>query len=422
MRILVVGGGGREHALCWAISASSLCENLYCAPGNAGISKIAECIDIQANNIKEIVRFSLESSIDFVVIGPEVSLVLGLVDELEKLGIKAFGPTAGAAKLEGSKGFMKDLCIKYNIPTAAYERFYDGESAKKYIKEKGAPIVVKEDGLAAGKGVTIAASIEEALVAVENIINNNSRLSPNGLVVEEFLMGQELSYFVLVDGTNTLPLAGAQDHKKVGDKDTGPNTGGMGAYSPAPILTDELESKIMENIILPTVKGMAQEGTPFKGVLYAGLMLTSEGPKLLEYNVRFGDPECQVLMMRLRSDILPALLATNQGTLDNFSLRWSQEAALTIVMAAKGYPGKYETGERIVGLESIKTDEALIFHAATKSKNGQFFSNGGRVLNICSTGKEIKNAQKKAYGAIKKIGWKGGFYRSDIGWRAINQS
>ncbi len=422
MRILVVGGGGREHALCWAISASSLCESLYCAPGNAGISKIAECIDIQANNIEGIVGFSLEFSIDFVVIGPEVSLVLGLVDELEKLGIKAFGPTAGAAKLEGSKGFMKDLCVKYNIPTAAYERFYDSKSAKKYIEEIGAPIVVKEDGLAAGKGVTIAYSIEEALLAIENIFSNNQSLSPNGLVVEEFLTGQELSYFVLVDGINALPLAGAQDHKKVGDRDTGPNTGGMGAYSPTPILSDELESKIMKTIILPTVEGMALEGTPFKGVLYAGLMLTSEGPKLLEYKVRFGYPECQVLMMRLRSDILPALLATNQGTLDNFSLRWSQDAALTIVMAAKGYPGKYKTGEKIVGLESIKANEALIFHAATKSKSGQLVSNGGRVLNICSSGKEIKDAQKKAYSAIKKIEWEGGFYRNDIGWRAISES
>ena len=329
MRILVVGGGGREHALCWAIAASPLCDALYCAPGNAGIAQDAECVDIAADDVDGLVVFATDQAIDLVVVGPEAPLVLGLVDRLDAAGIRAFGPRADAAMLEGSKGFMKDLCARHGIPTAAYGRFTDADAAKAYIREQGAPIVVKADGLAAGKGVTVAQSVDEALAAVDQAMNDKAFGAAGAeLVIEEFLPGEELSFFALVDGESALPLAGAQDHKAVGDGDTGPNTGGMGAYSPAPSLTEALEAEVMETIILPTVRGMAADGHPYRGVLYAGLMLDGGKPKLLEYNVRFGDPECQVLMMRLRSDIVPALVAACDGTLDTFDLRWSDEAAL----------------------------------------------------------------------------------------------
>ena len=371
MRVLVVGGGGREHALCWAISASPLCDALYCAPGNAGISQDAECVPIAADDIETLVRFATENIIDFVVVGPEVALVMGLVDRLAETGIKAFGPSAAAAMLEGSKGFMKDLCAKYDIPTAVYGRFTDAAAARAYIEQQGTPIVVKADGLAAGKGVTVAQSVDEALAAVDAAMTDAAfGTAGQELVIEECMMGEELSFFALVDGKTALPLVGAQDHKAVGDGDTGPNTGGMGAYSPAPALTEALQAEIMERIITPTVEGMAAEGALFQGVLYAGLMLTEEGPKLLEYNVRFGDPECQVLMLRLRSDILPALVASCDGMLATFDLRWSDDAALTVVMATEGYPGDYAKGSEIRGLDAISADDAVIFHAGTKARTG----------------------------------------------------
>lgn len=420
MRVLVVGGGGREHALCWAISASPLCEALYCAPGNAGIAQDAECVPIAADDIESLVRFATENAIDFVVVGPEVALVLGLVDRLAAVGIKAFGPSAGAAMLEGSKGFMKDLCAKYDIPTAAYGRFTDAAAAEAYIEQTGAPIVVKADGLAAGKGVTVAQSVDEALAAIDAaMIDSAFGEAGQELVIEEFMTGEELSFFVLVDGKTALPLVGAQDHKAVGDGDTGPNTGGMGAYSPAPALTEALQAEIMERIIAPTVEGMAAEGTPFTGVLYAGLMLTEEGPKLLEYNVRFGDPECQVLMLRLRSDILPALVASCDGMLATFNLRWSNDAALTVVMATNGYPGDYAKGSEIRGLDAISPEDAIVFHAGTVSENGRLLASGGRVLNVTASGATISDAQAKAYDAVDKIDWPEGFCRHDIGWRAV---
>ncbi len=420
MRILVVGGGGREHALCWAIAGSPLCDKLYCAPGNAGIAQDAECVAIGAEDVDALVAFAKDNAIDLVVVGPEAPLVLGLVDRLEAEGIKAFGPRANAAMLEGSKGFMKDLCARHKIPTAAYGRFTDAEAAKAYIREQGAPIVVKADGLAAGKGVTVAQSVEEALAAADEAMTNNAFGEAGAeLVVEEFLEGEELSFFVLTDGTNALPLAGAQDHKAVGEGDTGPNTGGMGAYSPAPSLTPELEELVMETIVMPTVRGMATDGAPYVGLLYAGLMLTRDGPKLLEYNVRFGDPECQVLMMRLRSDIVPALIASCDGVLKTFDLRWSDDTAMTVVLAAKGYPGSYEKGTEIRGLNAAEATGAMVFHAGTKADGERVLANGGRVLNVTATGATIAEAQKNAYAAVDAIDWPDGFCRRDIGWRAV---
>ncbi|MCZ6455565.1 MAG: phosphoribosylamine--glycine ligase [Alphaproteobacteria bacterium] len=420
MRVLVVGGGGREHSLCWAISASPLCDALYCAPGNAGIAQDAECVPIAADDIEGLLRFATENAIDFVVVGPEAALVLGLVDRLAEAGIKAFGPTAAAAMLEGSKGFMKDLCAKYAIPTAAYGRFTDAVAAKAHIEQTGAPIVVKADGLAAGKGVTVARTTGEALAAVDAaMIDSAFGDAGHELIIEECMVGEELSFFALVDGRTALPLVGAQDHKAVGDGDTGPNTGGMGAYSPAPALTEALQAEIMERIIEPTVEGMAVEGAPFKGVLYAGLMLTDEGPKLLEYNVRFGDPECQVLMLRLRSDILPALVASCDGMLETFDLRWSDDAALTVVMATVGYPGAYAKGSEIRGLDAVSPENAIVFHAGTATENGRLLANGGRVLNVTASGATISEAQAKAYAAVDMIDWPEGFCRRDIGWRAV---
>ncbi|MGE0256155.1 MAG: phosphoribosylamine--glycine ligase [Alphaproteobacteria bacterium] len=419
MRILVVGGGGREHALCWAIAASPLCDMLWCAPGNAGIAAEAECVPIAADDIDGLVAFATREKADLVVVGPEGPLVAGLVDRLEAAGIAAFGPSAAAAALEGSKGFMKDLCARHGIPTAGYARFDAAAPAKAWIAERGAPIVVKADGLAAGKGVTVARSVAEAQAAVDACFAGTFGAAGAEVVVEEFLAGEELSFFVLVDGTHALPLAGAQDHKAVGDGDTGPNTGGMGAYSPAPSLTPALQKQVMDTIVLPTVRAMAAEGHPYKGVLYAGLMLTAAGPKLLEYNVRFGDPECQVLMPRLASDIVPALMASRDGALANFDLRWRADAALTVVMAANGYPGDYARGSVIGGLDAIGADEAIVFHAGTRADGSRVLANGGRVLAVTALGKTVADAQAKAYAAVDRIDWPGGFCRRDIGWRAV---
>ena len=424
MKILVVGSGGREHALCWAIAASPLCETLYCAPGNAGIAEEAECVDIGAEDVGGLVRFACDNAIDLVVVGPEGPLVLGLVDQLTEAGIKAFGPTAAAAELEGSKGYTKDLCAKYDIPTGAYQRFTEIDAARAYIEEQGAPIVIKADGLAAGKGVTVAQTVEEALAAAADALEGN-RFGEAGaeIVVEEFLDGEEVSVFAICDGESSLTLAAAQDHKAAYDGDTGPNTGGMGAYSPAPVMTDALAAEIQEKVIRRTVEAMKSEGRPYTGILYAGLMITETGPQLIEYNARFGDPECQVLMMRLKSDLLPALVAACDGVLETFDLRWHNETALTVVLAAEGYPGSYDKGTEIRGVDAAETDVSVkVFHAGTaRDDDGNLTAIGGRVLNVTALGGTVAEAQQRAYAAINRIDWPQGFCRRDIGWRAIER-
>ncbi len=425
MRILVVGGGGREHSLCWAIAASPLCDKLYCAPGNPGIAEVAACVPISSDDIAGIVSFAASQKIDFVVVGPEGPLVAGLVDALRAKGIKAFGPSATAAQIEGSKGFMKDLLTKNNIPTAWYGRFTDVAAAKAFVRSKGAPIVVKADGLAAGKGVIICKTIAEAEAAIDSMITGNAfGAAGQELVIEEFLEGEEVSYFALTDGKSFITCGTAQDHKAVGDGDTGPNTGGMGAYSPAPIVDQAMDARIMRDIIGPTVRGMAKEGSPFTGVLFAGLMICKDGPKVIEFNARFGDPECQVLMMRLKSDILPALIATADGQLANFDLRWSDDTALLVVMAAKGYPGSYQKGTVINGLDdAAKVKGAHVFHAGTTATtqggNPVMTATGGRVLGIAALATTVSAAQVIAYQAVDKVKWPDGFCRRDIGWRAI---
>jgi phosphoribosylamine---glycine ligase len=417
MRILVVGSGGREHALAWAIAASPLADKVYATPGNAGIAEEAECVPIVASDTAGIVDFCRRNAIDFVVVGPEAPLVAGLVDALEGEGIAAFGPTAAAAALEGSKGFMKDLCVREGVPTAAYYRFRDAAKARAYIARLGAPVVVKADGLAAGKGVTVAATIAEANAAVDAALGEG-RFGAAGaeIVVEEFLDGEEVSFFAMCDGYHLLPLASAQDHKRVGDGDTGPNTGGMGAFSPSPLVTPDVEAEIIECIVGPTVAAMAREGRPFKGVLYAGLMLTADGPKLLEYNVRFGDPECQPLMMRLKSDILPILLAARDGILNEVDLRWYDETALCVVMAAKGYPDEPLRGTEIRGLDAAASDpDVKIFHAGTKREGDRLLADGGRVLGVTALGKDLAAARARAYSAVDRIDWPEGFCRRDIG-------
>jgi phosphoribosylamine---glycine ligase len=420
MNILLLGSGGREHALAWKIAASPLVERLYCAPGNAGIAQEAELVDLNMGDHGAVIAFCRVNKIDLVVVGPEGPLCAGIVDDLEAAGIKAFGPRKAAARLEGSKGFTKDLCKANNIPTAAYERFRDAAAAKDYVRKKGAPIVVKADGLAAGKGVVVAATIEEAEAALDTIFGGSLGAAGTEVLVEEFLSGEEASFFVLCDGENAIALATAQDHKRAFDGDRGPNTGGMGAYSPAPVVTPEISRRIMGEIVTPTLRAMRAMGAPYKGVLYAGLMLTAEGPKLIEYNVRFGDPECQVLMLRLMSDLVPALVAARDGMLKNFDLRWYAETALTVVMAAKGYPGSYAKGSVIEGLEEAAAVEGVeIFHAGTKLQDGKIVANGGRVLNVCALGKTVAQAQARAYAAVDKIRWLDGFCRRDIGKRAV---
>jgi len=424
VRILVVGSGGREHALCWAIAASPLCDKLFCAPGNAGIAQLAECVPIEQMDLEALVRFAAAQRVDFVVVGPEAPLVAGLVDRLAAAGIKAFGPTAAAALLEGSKGFLKDLCARYGIPTAAYRRFSDAGAARAWLHEVGVPIVIKADGLAAGKGVTIATTQDEAEAAIAAALEEGVFGAAGAeLVIEEFMQGEELSFFALCDGSHALPLASAQDHKRVGDGDTGPNTGGMGAYSPCPLGTPALHQRVMEEIINPTLAAMQAEGRPFTGVLYAGLMITEEGPKLIEYNVRFGDPECQVLLLRLKSDLLPALIATAEGGLRHLDLRWRDETALLVVMAAKGYPGSYAKGSAIRGLDAAaKLPGVEIFHAGTKpGPDGAVLANGGRVLGVCGLGRDAAEAQARAYAAVDAIDWPEGFCRRDIGWRALGR-
>ncbi len=422
MHILLLGSGGREHALAWKIAASPLVTKLWCAPGNAGIAREAECVALDISDHAAVIDFCKRNAVDLVVIGPETPLAAGLVDDLASVGIKAFGPTKQAAELEGSKGFTKDLCTEFGIPTGAYRRFTNAAEASAYVRGQAAPIVVKADGLAAGKGVVVAQTLREAEDAVAMMFDGGFGAAGAEVVIEEYLAGREISFFALSDGETAIALASAQDHKRVFDHDRGPNTGGMGAYSPTPFVTPEIHAEIMTRIILPTVAGMKARGTPFRGVLYAGVMLTADGPKLFEYNVRFGDPECQVLMLRMMSDIVPALLASCDGELKHFDLRWYPDAALTVVMAAKGYPGDYRKGTDIAGLDDAAAVEGVeIFHAGTISKDGAILANGGRVLNVCALGKTVTEAQRHAYAAVDRIQWPDGFCRRDIGWQAVER-
>jgi phosphoribosylamine---glycine ligase len=418
MNILLVGSGGREHALAWKIAASPLVERLVCAPGNAGIARDAEIAGLDIADHAAVIDFCRAQQIGLVVVGPEAPLCAGLVDDLALAGIKAFGPTKAAARLEGSKGFTKHLCKANGIPTAEFEIFEDRQSAEAYVHRKNVPLVVKADGLAAGKGVFVPDSVGATLAAVGDIYRD----LPGRVVIEEKLVGEEASFFALCDGDTAIPLAAAQDHKRAFDGDQGPNTGGMGAYSPAPVMTPEMSRRVMAEIILPTVAAMKAMGAPYKGVLFAGLMITADGPKLIEYNVRFGDPECQVLMLRLMSDLVPAMLAACDGQLHNFDLRWYPEAALTVVMAAKGYPGSYARGSLIEGLDAAGAIEGVeIFHAGTTCEGDRILANGGRVLDICATGKTVADAQARAYAAVDRIIWPDGFCRRDIGWRAVER-
>jgi len=422
MNILLLGSGGREHALAWKIAASPLVDRLYCAPGNAGIAQEAECVALDPADHATVIAFCKDRKIDLVMVGPEAPLCAGIVDDLEGAGIKAFGPSRAAAQLEGSKGFTKDLCRAHAIPTAAYERFASAQLAKDYVRKHGAPIVVKADGLAAGKGVVVAENVDQALQAIDMMFEGGLGAAGAEVVIEEFLDGEEASFFALCDGTTAIPLASAQDHKRAFDDDRGPNTGGMGAYSPAPVMTPDMTRRTMTEIIEPTLRAMAAMGSPYKGVLFAGLMITKDGPKLIEYNVRFGDPETQVLMLRLKSDLVPALMAARDGVLKSFDLRWYDDAALTVVMASKGYPGDYKKGTVIGGLDAASTIEGVqIFHAGTRADDGRILANGGRVLNVCAIGRNVAEAQRQAYAAVDRIDWPDGFCRRDIGRRAIER-
>lgn len=422
MRVLLIGSGGREHALAWKLSASPSLTKLYCAPGNPGIATIAELVDIGVDDHQALIAFAKDKKIDLVVVGPEAPLVAGLSDEMRAEGIRVFGPSKAAAQLEGSKGFTKDLCARFDIPTGAYGRFNNAPKAKAYIRQQGAPIVVKADGLAAGKGVIVAMTLDEALDALDACFEGAFGSAGAEVVVEEFLDGEEASFFCICDGKTALPLGSAQDHKRVGDGDTGPNTGGMGAYAPAPVMTPEIVERTMRELIEPTMRGMAEIGAPFSGILFLGLMIGKDGPKLIEYNTRFGDPECQVLMMRLNSDLLALINAAVDGKLDEVSLDWKNQPALTVVMAAEGYPSNVKKGSVIRDLDKLEgIDGVKLFHAGTAEKDGSIVASGGRVLNITAIADTVAEAQARAYEAVKLIDWPEGFYRSDIGWRAVER-
>jgi phosphoribosylamine--glycine ligase len=420
VNILLVGSGGREHALAWALSASPMLTKLYCAPGNAGIAEVAERVAIPATDFPALVEFAKSKRIDFAVIAADAQLVGGLWDAFEAAGIRALGPSRAAAVLEGSKGFVKDLCAEIGIPTAAYRRFREPAAAKAFAESLGFPVVIKADGLAAGKGVIIALSKADSDRAIDFMFEGGFGNSGYEIVVEEFMEGEETSFFALSDGKNVIPLAGAQDHKRMGDGDTGPNTGGMGAYSPAPVLTAALEAQAMDVFIRPTVEAFAAKGLTYMGVIYLGLMITKNGPRLVEYNCRFGDPETQVLMPRLKGDLLTALIAARDGVLSGFDLRWKDEAALTVVMASRGYPGSYEKGHEIFGLDAAGSLPGVtVFHAGTERRDGKTVAVGGRVLNVTATGRDVAEAQARAYDAVSRIHWEGSFTRKDIGWRAL---
>ena len=420
MNILILGSGGREHALAWAVKQNPKTDRLIVAPGNAGIAMLAECADLDPLNAAEVVGFCEDNAIDFVIIGPEAPLAAGVADATRAAGILTFGPSAQAAQLEASKGFTKAICDACGAPTATYARFDAAEPAKAYIRKMGAPIVVKADGLAAGKGVIVAMTEAEALAAIDDMFGGEFGAAGAEVVIEEFMTGEEASFFVLTDGVNALPIGTAQDHKRVGDGDTGPNTGGMGAYSPAPVLTDAIADRAMREIILPTIAEMARRGTPYQGVLYAGLMIKDGQGRLVEYNARFGDPETQVLMLRLGAQALDLLLACAEGRLDRTQVNWAQDHALTVVMAAKGYPATYQKGSVIKGLDHIAaTSQQMVFHAGTAEKDGQICANGGRVLNITARAATLAEARARAYAMIDQLDWPEGFCRSDIGWRAL---
>ncbi|MBF0214341.1 MAG: phosphoribosylamine--glycine ligase [Magnetococcales bacterium] len=421
MKVLLVGGGGREHALAWKIAQSPLVEKIWCAPGNPGIAAYAECLPIQADALDPLVDFARDHAIDLAVIGPEAPLTLGLTDRLQALGIPVFGPTQNAARLEGSKAFMKDLLARHGIPTAPYRTFRDPEAALSYLQTQEIPIVVKTSGLAAGKGAIVCLSREEAREAVERImIRREFGSAGDETVVEGFLRGEEASLLAFVDGERVIPLAGAQDHKAIWDGDAGPNTGGMGAYSPAPALTETLVKRAIDTLVLPTVRAMAQEGSPYRGILYAGLMIDGDDLQILEYNVRFGDPECQPLLMRMRSDIIPFLMACATGSLEGMQIDWDPRAALCVVMAAKGYPGSYPKGDAIRGLDEAAThSDTMVFHAGTRLDHDQVVTAGGRVLGVTALGHGVAEAQRRAYEAVRAISWDGVQFRNDIGYRAV---
>jgi phosphoribosylamine--glycine ligase len=424
MRVLVVGSGGREHALCWAIAGSPLLTKLWCAPGNPGIAQVAECVSIGVLDFPALVAFAQDNEIDLVVPGPEAPLVAGIADAMEAAGIPCIGPSREAARLEGSKTFAKELCDAAGIPTAQWERFDDVAGAREFARRRGAPIVVKADGLAGGKGVVVAATEAEALAAIDAMMQAHAfGEAGSSVVIEECLVGEEVSLFALCDGATALPLGAAQDHKRVGDGDTGTNTGGMGAYSPTPSFPPALQDAAMDGIVRPALMEMARRGTPFRGILYAGLMLTAEGAKLIEFNVRYGDPECQALLPRLMSDLLPALQAAYDGELANFDLRWNDVASIAVVMAARGYPETPARGSEIRGLDgAAAVPNVQIFHAGTEADaQGHVRAAGGRVLNVCATGANLRAAHDAAYTAIRLIDWPEGFCRHDIGWRALRQ-
>ena len=420
MNILILGGGGREHSLAWAILQNPKCDRLIVAPGNAGIAQIAECADLDVMSGAAVVGFVEENAIDFVVVGPEAPLAAGVSDRLRDAGVLVFGPSKVAAELEVSKAFTKAICDAASAPTAAYGHFTDADAAKAYVRKQDVPIVVKADGLAAGKGVIIAETVAEAEAAIDDMFDGSFGEAGAEVVIEEFMTGEEASYFILCDGLDVLPIGTAQDHKRVGDGDTGPNTGGMGAYSPAPVLTDAIAQKAIDEIIRPTMAEMVRRGTPYQGILYAGLMIENGQPRLVEYNVRFGDPECQVLMMRLGAQVLDLLLAASEGQLANIKPNWADDHAITVVLAAKGYPGAYEKGSVIGGLDALPQDSLnMVFHAGTASRDGLIVANGGRVLNVTARGDSLAEAQARAYAMVDQIDWAEGFCRRDIGWRAL---
>jgi len=423
MKVLVVGGGGREHTLVWKIAQSPLVDKIYCAPGNPGIAELAECVHIGADEMTALCEFAQAEEIDLTIVGPEVPLTMGIVDMFQAAGLEIFGPNKAAAQIEGSKGFSKDLMARYNIPTAAYQSFTDHAQAVAYIQKQGAPIVVKADGLAAGKGVIVALTEEQAITAVDDIMLDQVFGDAGAsVVIEEFMEGEEASFFAFTDGKNILPLASSQDHKRVNDGDEGPNTGGMGAYSPAPVVTDELYQVIVETIVKPTIDGMAADGCPYSGILYVGLMIKDGVPRVVEYNARFGDPEAQPLLMRMKSDIVPVLQACARGRLQQNSIEWYDKAAVCVVLASGGYPGPYEKGLPISGLDdAAKIDDLMVFHAGTTLKDGKIVNQGGRVLGVTGLGDSVRDAIDKAYVGVKVIHWDGVHYRNDIGARALNR-
>ena len=422
MNILILGGGGREHALAWAVMQNPKCDRLIVAPGNAGIAEIADCASIDIEDGGTVATFAEENAIDFVIIGPEAPLAAGVADDLRAAGLSVFGPSAAAAKLEASKSFTKEICDAAHAPTAGWAQFTEAEPARAYVRERGAPIVVKADGLAAGKGVVVAMTEDEALAAIDDMFGGAFGGAGAEVVIEEFMEGEEASFFVLCDGETALPIGTAQDHKRVGEGDTGPNTGGMGAYSPAPVLTEAVATRALEEIIRPTLAEMARRGTPYQGVLYAGLMIRDGAPRLVEYNVRFGDPECQVLMMRLGAQVFDLMQAAAEGRLAEAQVTWADDHAMTVVLAANGYPGAYEKGTEIKGLDALPEDSRhVVFHAGTSLKDGRLVATGGRVLNVTARGATLAEARDRAYAMVEAIDWPGGFHRRDIGWRALER-